>query len=89
MRILIATDTFPPVCGGSGWSTYELARGLRQRGHHVVVVQPAETSQVSSYDGFEIVAFPAAAPPLPFVRNYVRNYASKVANSSTRKLGAR
>lgn len=22
-RILIATDVFPPVCGGSGWSTYE------------------------------------------------------------------
>jgi glycosyltransferase involved in cell wall biosynthesis len=73
MRILIATDTFPPVCGGSGWSTYELARGLRQRGHHVVIVQPAEAAQVSSYDGFEILAFPAAAPALPFVRNYVRN----------------
>jgi glycosyltransferase involved in cell wall biosynthesis len=73
MRILIATDTFPPVCGGSGWSTYELARGLRQRGHHVCVVQPAETAQVPSYDGFEILAFPAAAPRVPFVRNYVRN----------------
>ena len=24
MRILIATDAFPPVSGGSGWSTYEL-----------------------------------------------------------------
>ena len=31
MRILIPTDAFPPVCGGSGWSTYELARGLRAR----------------------------------------------------------
>ena len=35
MRILIPTDAFPPVCGGSGWSTYELARGLRARGHDV------------------------------------------------------
>ena len=23
MKVLIATDAFPPVCGGSGWSTYE------------------------------------------------------------------
>ena len=38
--VLIATDAFPPVCGGSGWSTYELARGLRERGHEVTIVQP-------------------------------------------------
>ena len=37
---LLATDSFPPVCGGSGWSTYELARGLRARGHDVIVAQP-------------------------------------------------
>src|SRR5205085_408397 len=40
MHILIATDAFPPVCGGSGWSSYELARGLRARGHRITVVQP-------------------------------------------------
>ena len=40
MRILIPTDAFPPVCGGSGWSTYELARGLRARGHGVTIVRP-------------------------------------------------
>ena len=34
-RILIATDSFPPNCGGSGWSTWELARGLRARGHAI------------------------------------------------------
>ena len=32
MNILIATDAFPPVCGGSGWSTFELARALRATG---------------------------------------------------------
>ena len=32
MRVLIATDSFPPNCGGSGWSTWELVRGLRDRG---------------------------------------------------------
>ena len=45
MRILIATDAFPPVCGGSGWSTYELAKGLRARGHDVTIVQPARRAR--------------------------------------------
>ncbi len=40
MRILLVTDAFPPVCGGSGWSTYELAKGLRARGHELIVAQP-------------------------------------------------
>ena len=39
LRILLVTDSFPPVCGGSGWSTWELARGLVTRGHHVEVVK--------------------------------------------------
>jgi glycosyltransferase involved in cell wall biosynthesis len=76
MRILIATDAFPPVCGGSGWSTYELARGLRERGHAVGVVQvhagsPAELGR--SYDGFRVRAIEQAAPPVPFLRNYFKN----------------
>jgi len=40
LKILLVTDAFPPVCGGSGWSTYELARGLRSGGHDIAVVQP-------------------------------------------------
>jgi glycosyltransferase involved in cell wall biosynthesis len=76
MRILLATDAFPPVCGGSGWSTYELARGLRHRGHDVSVVhvdagRPAGHGR--SYDGFRVRAIALAAPPVPFVRNYVKN----------------
>jgi glycosyltransferase involved in cell wall biosynthesis len=75
MRLLIATDAFPPVCGGSGWSTYELARGLRARGHHVRVLQPQRDGGVQPpiYDGFEVIPFAAPAPPVPFVRNYFRN----------------
>ena len=73
MRILIATDAFPPVSGGSGWSTYELARGLRARGHHLVVVQPHAQGPRKSFDGFDVIGFPAPAPPVPFVRNYFRN----------------
>jgi len=76
MRILMATDAFPPVCGGSGWSTYELARGLRERGHDVTVVQvtagkPTGADRV--YDGFRVHVIHQTAPPLPFVRNYFKN----------------
>jgi glycosyltransferase involved in cell wall biosynthesis len=77
MKILIPTDAFPPNCGGSGWSTYELARGLRTLGHEVVIVQPrpgdAAGVRVSAYEGFEIRAFGAAAPDVPYVRNYFKS----------------
>jgi glycogen synthase len=77
MNILIPTDAFPPVCGGSGWSTYELARGLRARGHEVSIVQPSpgEPSGVrdTEYDGFRVRRFGAPAPGLPFVRNYYKS----------------
>lgn len=77
MRILIPTDAFPPVCGGSGWSTYELARGLRARGHEVAIVQPApgEPSGVTeaTYDGFKVRRFGAPAPDIPYVRNYYKS----------------
>ena len=77
MRVLLATDSFPPRCGGSGWSTYELARGLRARGHTIEIVQPKPgtpaTVRTREYDGFRIVEVGAAAPDVPYVRNYFKN----------------
>jgi len=76
MRILLATDAFPPICGGSGWSTYELARGLRSRGHAVLIVQPLPGRpgmREASFDGFRVLEFGAPAPPIPYVRNYFKN----------------
>jgi glycosyltransferase involved in cell wall biosynthesis len=75
MRILIATDAFPPTSGGSGWSTYELARGLRGHGHHVVIVRTYSERDPKpvGYDGFAVGGFRAFAPPVPFLRNYLRN----------------
>lgn len=77
MNVLLATDAFPPVSGGSGWSTYELARGLRARGHHVLVVQPRPGARAvareRTYDGLRIVEIGAFAPDLPYVRNYFKN----------------
>jgi glycosyltransferase involved in cell wall biosynthesis len=75
MRILIATDSFPPNCGGSGWSTYELAKGLRALGHRISIVQPRPGQPHGSreHDGFSVDEFGAPAPDLPFVRNYFKN----------------
>lgn len=76
MRILLATDSFPPVCGGSGWSTYELARGLRSRGHFVLIVQPRTGIQgvrQTSVDEFRVLEFGVGAPPIPYLRSYYKN----------------
>ena len=76
MRILLATDSFPPNCGGSGWSTYELARGLRASGHQIAIVQPRPGQRHDGrrhYDGFAIDEVAALAPNVPYVRNYFKN----------------
>jgi glycosyltransferase involved in cell wall biosynthesis len=77
LRVLLTTDAFPPVCGGSGWSTFELARGLRARGHEVLVVQPrpgaAPGIRERTYDGLCIIEAGFPVPPVPFARNYWKN----------------
>jgi len=77
LRVLITTDSFPPVCGGSGWSTWELVRGLAARGHHVEVVKVEIGSPVgvfeSRYSGFRVSIFRSRAPDVPVVRNVVKN----------------
>jgi glycogen synthase len=75
MKVLIATDSFPPNCGGSGWSTYELARGLRARGHALQIVQPrpGRPDGEREYDGFRVREVGVFAPAIPFARNYLKN----------------
>jgi glycosyltransferase involved in cell wall biosynthesis len=77
LRVLIVTDSFPPNCGGSGWSTYELTRGLRARGHHVEVVRvrTGARSGVSDeiYEGIPVTTFRKHAPTTPVIRNIVKN----------------
>ena len=77
VNIALVTDSFPPRCGGSGWSTYELARGLRLRGHRVRVVKVTAGSRGSeseaTYDDFPVLEFRAFAPAIPGLRNYFKN----------------
>ena len=77
MNVLLVTDSFPPVCGGSGWSTYELAAGLRARGHDVTIARVtaggSRSDATMEYDGLEVVHFHFYAPPVPGIRNYFKN----------------
>ncbi len=77
MRLLIVTDVFPPICGGSGWSAYELARGLRARGHELTIVQPrlggSRTTEPQEFDGFRPIPFFSMELGIPFARSWFRN----------------
>jgi glycosyltransferase involved in cell wall biosynthesis len=42
LRVLIATDTYPPDVNGAGYFTHRLAEGLAGRGHRVHVACPSD-----------------------------------------------
>jgi glycosyltransferase involved in cell wall biosynthesis len=77
LRVLVATDAFPPICGGSGWSTWELVRGLTSRGHHVevlkVAIAPRPGLVTERYESVAVTTFRAPATSLPVVRNVAKN----------------
>ena len=77
LRVLLVTDAFPPICGGSGWSTYELAKGLAGRGHHVEIVK-TEVGLVpgvheSRHETFRVTTMRGRVPDVPVVRNVIKN----------------
>jgi glycosyltransferase involved in cell wall biosynthesis len=77
LRVLLVTDSFPPNAGGSGWSTYELARQLRHRGHVVSIVHaaPGSTSGIgaTTYDDLSVTRVSASVPNVPVLRNVLKN----------------
>src|SRR5262245_38983181 len=79
LNVLIVTDSFPPVCGGSGWSTWELVRGLQGGGHNVDVVKieigsPAGITS-GQYESVPVTTFRRNALNVPAVRNVIKNEA--------------
>ena len=75
MRLLIVTDAFPPKCGGSGWSTFYLARALLARGHRVEIIQPkrgAPRWSTRTYEGLTVTEFGYAASNVPGLRAWQR-----------------
>jgi glycosyltransferase involved in cell wall biosynthesis len=77
LRVLLVTDSFPPLCGGSGWSTWELTRGLLARGHHVEVIKVEARSRSGvherTHEGVRVTHFCRRATNVPVVRNFVKN----------------
>ena len=49
MRVVLASEVYPPRAGGAGWSAHALALGLRQAGHDVSVITTSLGSE--SLDG--------------------------------------
>lgn len=77
LTVLLATDVFPPRCGGSGWSTYHLARALRARGHRVLVARPQPAlsrgqTRVTEYDGLPVHELALPGTRLPLARGVLR-----------------
>jgi len=77
LRVLLVTDSFPPGSGGSGWSTFELARQLRQRGHTISVVHAAAgdatVTTEDQYEGIPVTRFRVRVPNVPALRNVLKN----------------
>jgi glycogen(starch) synthase len=60
MNILLTSDVFPPNCGGSGWSTFFLARALKNSGLHVKVLtfdSDGKSVTNDNYRGVDVVRY--------------------------------
>lgn len=78
MKILIATDVFPPKSGGSGWSTFHLARALEQRGHYIEIAMPkpgGRGTHTRDYEGLKVAEVGYTATNLPGLRAWQRTRA--------------
>ncbi len=62
MRIAIFTDNFREDMGGGTKIVIDLARGLRERGHEVLIVTGQGTD--SSAEGFKVVHLPSVRVPM-------------------------
>lgn len=59
MKILFLSDNFPPqqTCGGAGYSSFYLARGLKSAGHDVFVITTCQEKSAEknfTYEGLKI-----------------------------------
>lgn len=56
MNIMMLTESFPPNCGGSGWSTYYLSKALQKRGHTIIICKiQNEVADITEYDGLKVI----------------------------------
>ena len=80
MRVVLATEVYPPRAGGAGWSTRALALALREAGHAVTVLTTSPGA--SDLDGLRVrrLAAPGRrrlAVPRTLARHLARHLAEE------------
>lgn len=70
MKILIASDLHYPTINGVATFSRNLARGLAERGHEVLVIAPSQTGKKSKeVDGNHVIVRTVSVP-FPFYQNF-------------------
>jgi len=95
MRVAIVTESFLPTLNGVTTSVCHVARELRSRGHHVLVVAPDPAP--STWEGIPVVACPSVSVrqfptglPTPGLRHALELFAPDVLHAASPfVLGAR
>ena len=49
-RIAIVSETWPPEINGVSFSMLQLAKGLQQRGHMILLIRPQQKMGAMQYD---------------------------------------
>jgi len=70
MKILIASDLHYPTINGVATFSRNLAKGLADRGHEVLVIAPSQTGKVSKEVDGNHVIIRTASVPFPFYQNF-------------------
>lgn len=70
MKILIASDLHYPTINGVATFSRNLARGLAERGHEVVVIAPSQTGKKSKEVDGNYVIVRTVSVPFPFYQNF-------------------
>lgn len=80
MKILIASDLHYPTINGVATFSRNLARGLADHGHEVLVIAPSQTGKkCKEVDGNHVIVRTASVP-FPFYQNY------KISPNPTREV---
>lgn len=70
MRIVIAADLYWPTINGVATFSRNLAKGLSQRGHEVIVVAPSQTGKRYKEVDDNYIIERTASLPFPFYQNF-------------------
>lgn len=70
MKILIASDLHWPTINGVSTFTRNLAHGLADRGHEVIVIAPSQTGKHYTEKDINHIVYRTVSVPFPFYQNF-------------------